>query len=81
VGSQVISNGQSRQNSGPVIDKIADAHATFDLSPETITREKLKQKYRNLMKKIHPDQDGSSRLAAIINADFDCLIQHYSWKR
>lgn len=75
------SSETTAQIAGPVTDQLADAHQTFELMPETITRKTIRKQYRTLMKALHPDQQGSTERAAIINAHYDFLLQHYGWKR
>ena len=71
----------SSGSANTVIDKLGEAYATFELNADTITKEKLRKRYKELMLKLHPDQSGSSKLAAILNADYDTLLEAHGWKR
>ena len=57
------------------------ACATFELKPGLFDRSQLRQRYRDLMKKVHPDRQGSARLAMLINADYEFVLDHHGWKR
>ncbi len=57
------------------------ACASFELAPGGFEEAELRGRYRELMKKVHPDSRGSARLAQLINADYEFVLQHHGWKR
>jgi DnaJ-domain-containing protein 1 len=52
----------------------AEAHALLGVGP-TATRDEIQAAYRRLMTRAHPDQGGSTGLAAQLNAARDRLLR------
>jgi hypothetical protein len=50
-----------------------EAYRVLGLSPGA-TREEIVAEYRRLMKRVHPDQGGTTYLAAQLNEAKDCLL-------
>jgi len=57
------------------------ACASFALEPGAFAESELRSRYRELMRKVHPDRQGSARLAALINADYEFVLSHHGWRR
>ena len=64
------------QSPGPTAgrDPLDEAYAVLGLEPGA-TEEQIRAAHRDLMKAVHPDQGGSSYLAAKINQARDLLLQ------
>ena len=63
---------KARPSSGDI--SVEEAYATLGLAPGA-TREDVKQAHHRLMKKLHPDQGGSTYLASKINQAKDVLLR------
>lgn len=65
------------QGAGPAAgrDPLEEAYAVLGLQPGA-TEEQIRTAHRDLMKAVHPDQGGSSYLAARINQARDLLLDH-----
>ena len=53
-----------------------EAYRILDLQPRA-TPDQIRQAHRSLMKKLHPDQGGSTYLAARVNQAKDILLSRY----
>lgn len=83
-------SGKSRAESGSsgsapeAVDterRYRTACETFEITPGEFLQDQLRTRYRELMKKVHPDLQGSARLSKLINADYEYLLNHHGWKR
>jgi DnaJ domain len=68
------SNG-SRGNGTPRALSIEEAYLVLGLGPGA-TRDEVQAAHRNLMKRFHPDQGGSTYIAAKVNEAKDVLLKH-----
>jgi DnaJ domain len=68
------SNG-SRGNATSRGMSIEEAYLVLGLSPGA-TRDEVQAAHRNLMKRFHPDQGGSTYIAAKVNEAKDVLLKH-----
>ncbi len=66
-------SGSARTSSGDM--GLDEAYATLGLEPGA-SRADVKQAHHRLMKKLHPDQGGSTYLASKINQAKDVLLKH-----
>lgn len=62
-------------------ERLKAACATFGVDPESMTQKALVSRFRELVRKIHPDAQGSERLTSILNQDYEFLLQYKGWKR
>lgn len=53
----------------------------FELSPGSFDQPTLIKRYRELMKKTHPDNQGSTALAKQVNQAYETILNHHNWKR
>ncbi len=54
---------------------VGEAYLILGLSPGA-ARDDVLAAYRNLMKRLHPDQGGTSYLASRVNEAKDVLLKH-----
>lgn len=70
-----INNKKSKENLGSTLNiSEKEAYEILGLDPSA-TREDIHSAHLRLMKKVHPDQDGSDWLAKKINAAKDLLLK------
>ncbi len=68
-----------RDRDGPEVRRVRgrmtreEAYRVLGLSPGA-TRDEIVAEYRRLMKRVHPDQGGTTYLAAQLNEAKDCLL-------
>ena len=53
----------------------------FELSPGSFDQPTLIKRYRELMRKTHPDNQGSNALAKQVNQAYETILNHHNWKR
>ena len=70
-GADRAAGGQARRPAGPM--SVDEARAVLGVGPEA-TPEEIRAAHHRLMKKLHPDQGGSNRLASEVNAAKDLLL-------
>ncbi len=67
-------NGTGTPDAPPAM-RLGEAYLILGLAPGA-GRDDLFAAYRNLMKRIHPDQGGTSYLASRVNEAKDVLLKH-----
>ncbi len=67
-------NGASAENASPAMP-IGEAYLILGLGPGAV-RDDVFAAYRNLIKRLHPDQGGTSYLASRVNEAKDVLLRH-----
>ena len=67
-------DGRRTPNASPAMP-LGEAYLILGLSPGAMSDDVLAA-YRNLMKRLHPDQGGTSYLASRVNEAKDVLLKH-----
>lgn len=71
-----VGNGQTSAEGNNRMDR-AEAYQILGVQPDA-SRDEIQTAYRRLIQKVHPDQGGSSYLAARINQARDVLLYRYA---
>jgi DnaJ-class molecular chaperone len=70
-----LSRNGARTAHGPAAMPLNEAYLILGLSPGA-RRDEVFVAYRNLIKRLHPDQGGTNYLASRVNEAKDVLLKH-----
>ena len=73
--SSRLSEKKTTKTSQPMTN-IDEARTILGLEKETLTKEAIIQRHRQLMQKVHPDQGGNHFLASQVNDAKETLLKY-----